>query len=106
MRESSQPGASRSILAVGLILCFLLLSSVMHPVTLLDAHDHSHHHPASHSTFSCFLSCVAGQVVTETGWIFGPQFVPVAIASVVTPVERDIALSGTSFSRGPPVPSI
>ncbi len=106
MRKPSQTGASRSIHTIGLILCLLLLGGVVHPVTLADTHDHSHHHPASHSTFSCFLSCVAGQIVTQTGWIFGPQSVPVAIASVVTPVEQDVALSETLFSRGPPVSSV
>ena len=55
---------SRTVLVLGVLACFLVMSGVVSSQAAAHSLHHLHHNAATHSTVLCSLMCAAGQVVS------------------------------------------
>jgi hypothetical protein len=94
--------AGTRLVAVGLVLCLLILSGVMYPQTVAHAAHHAHHKAATHSTALCTWMCAAGQAQEHVSYNFQIEL------EVVSPVDNFIAQQPIELNfiapttRGPP----
>lgn len=94
--------SSRTVLIIGVLACFLVMSGVVSSQAAAHSLHHAHHNAATHSTILCSLMCAAGHVVSVAEPVFDTQFTVLhAIeVSIVHPVT--LAVPTLHFSRGPP----
>ena len=93
---------SRTVLVLGVLACFVVMSGVVSSQAAAHSLHHVHHNAATHSTVLCSLMCAAGHVVNVAEPVFdAPLTVLHAIeVSIVQPVT--LAVHTLRFSRGPP----
>jgi hypothetical protein len=94
--------AGTRLVAVGLVLCLLVLSGLMYPQTVAHAAHHAHHKAATHSTALCTWMCAAGQAQEHVSYNFQVEIEVVsAVDNFIAqqPIELDFIAPTT---RGPP----
>lgn len=90
-------------LAVGLALCLLLLSGVVHAQAVEHAVHHAHHQAATHATILCSWMCAAGQVLEGVEIVLQEVIQPLAFLPLPAVAEPPSADRPSILSRGPPV---
>lgn len=93
---------SRTLLILGVLACFLVMSGVVSSQAAAHSLHHIHHNAATHSTVLCSLMCAAGHVVSIAEPVLdAPLTVLHALeVSIVDPVT--LTVPTLRFSRGPP----
>lgn len=93
---------SRTVLVLGVLACFLVMSGVVSSHAAAHSLHHVHHNAATHSTVLCYLMCAAGHVVSVAEPVFdAPLTVLHALeVSITHPVT--LTVPTPHFSRGPP----
>ena len=93
---------SRTLLIVGILACFVVMSGVVSSQAAAHSLHHVHHNAATHSTILCSLMCAAGQVVNGVEPVFDAQLTVShdLKVSIVHPVR--LTVPTLRFSRGPP----
>lgn len=93
---------STRFIAVGLILCVLIVGSLASAQTVSHETHHTHHQATTHASPFCSWMCAAGQM-SEAGLLVFPQHVsPVAYALFAAPLAMVAPPARTDASRGPP----
>lgn len=96
---------ARRVLAVGVILCVLVVSGFAAAQSITHDAQHAHHQKATHGTVLCSWMCAAGQVLDATA---APALIeqPSVVLSQQAPYLFIPDITGhSSKSRGPPSPS-
>ena len=93
---------SRTVLILGVLACFLVMSGVVSSQAAAHSLHHVRHNAATHSTILCSLMCAAGHVVNVAEPVLDtPLAVLQALeVSIVQPVT--LTVPTLHFSRGPP----
>ena len=93
---------SRTVLVLGVLACFLVMSGVVSSQAAAHSLHHVHHNAATHSTILCALMCAAGHVVNVAEPVFDTQLTVLQAleVSIVQPVT--LTVPTLHFSRGPP----
>ena len=90
-------------LAIGLALCLLLLSGVVHAQAVEHAVHHAHHQAATHATILCSWMCAAGQVLEGVEVVLQEAIQPLVFLPLPAVEEPAGADRPSILSRGPPV---
>lgn len=93
------------VVAVGLMICLLLVGGLAYPQAVAHEAHHAHHQQSTHSTILCSWMCAAGQVLDGSSAPYLIERTPIANVEqvIVQSIPRSVLSSSTS--RGPPVSS-
>jgi hypothetical protein len=96
----------RGSVAVGMVLCLLLLSGPVYAETVRHAAHHAHHNAATHGTGLCSLMCAAGQLLEASP--FEPHVISAPVAMLLLPsLSAPVGtVAAACSSRGPPTLSV
>ncbi len=97
---------SRTVLILGVLTCFLVMSGVVSSQAASHSLHHAHHNAATHSNILCSLMCAAGQVVNVAEPVFDAPLTILHALEVSSVHPVTLTVPTLRFSRGPPVPSL
>lgn len=92
----------RTLIILGVLACFLVMSGVVSSQAAAHSLHHVHHNAATHSTILCSLMCAAGHVVNVAEPVFDSPLTIVHALEVPIVEPVTFFVQTLHFSRGPP----